>query len=81
MTDPRVMIFLKSHSTIRIIDEDNLAIISETSSTPEQKAALDAEEILNNRRMEYPPIGDQLDDLYKAVLFSSIHSKTKSSKG
>ena len=74
MTDPRVKDFFKplppNHQLT--FDKDNLPVISEIPPlTAEEIAARDAEAVLNNRRMEYPPMGDQLDDLYKAGAFSS----------
>ena len=79
MTDARVSAFFKelppNHQLT--FDSDNLPVISEIPPlTAEEQAAFDAETILNNRRIEYPPIGDQLDDLYKAGAFSADMTAT-----
>tara|TARA_R100001463_G_C3416639_1_gene209764 strand:- start:52 stop:402 length:351 start_codon:yes stop_codon:yes gene_type:complete len=79
MTDARVSAFFQELPANHQLtfDSDNLPIISEIPPpTTEEQAALDAEVILSNRRTEYPDIGDQLDDLYKAGAFSSTMTAT-----
>jgi len=68
MTDARVSAFFQELPANHQLtfDSDNLPIISEIPPpTAEEQAALDAEAILNNRRTEYPSIGDQLDMIYR----------------
>ena len=79
MTDARVSAFFEELPTNHQLtfDSDNLPVISKIPPpTTEEQAALDAEAILNNRRTEYPAIGDQLDDLYKAGAFSADMTAT-----
>ena len=79
MTDARVSAFFEELPANHQLtfDSDNLPVISEIPPpTAEEQAALDAESILNNRRTEYPAIGDQLDDLYKAGAFSADMTAT-----
>jgi len=40
------------------------------------QAEYDAQEYARNRKDEYPPIGDQLDDLFKAGAFSTEMTAT-----
>ena len=40
------------------------------------QAEYDAQEYARNRKGEYPPIGDQLDDLFKAGAFSEEMTAT-----
>ena len=79
MTDDRVKDFFKELPANHQLtfDSNNLPIISKIPPpTAEQQADLDAKAILNNRRREYPPITDQLDDLYKAGAFSADMTAT-----
>ena len=73
MSIPQALESLRPGAEWTLIDD---AITwSDTSQTEPTKAEIDAEiirlEYVQNRREEYPEIGDQLDDLYHAGAFST----------
>jgi len=47
-----------------------------TTKAEELQADYDAQEYARSRKGEYPPIGDQLDDLFKAGAFSTEMTAT-----
>lgn len=53
--------------------EGFIRVFNEETEQWEQEAVLTAEPLgwADNRRLNYPPIGDQLDDLFRAGAFST----------
>ena len=68
------------------MEYSNLILLDETKTLPTEaecnqgladlQAEFDANEYKTNRRFEYPDIGDQLDDLFKAGAFSTEMTAT-----
>jgi len=60
---------------VTVLDSDGNEISIDESlvnaKMAEMQAAYDAQNYARNRALEYPPIGDQLDDLFKQGAFSS----------
>ena len=59
--------------------DENLITVNEDDIQTEinrLQAEYDAQEYARNRKGEYPPIGDQLDDLFKAGAFSEEMTAT-----
>ena len=54
-----------------IWDQEGNPFVPDEAKVAAARAELDGVSYRNERKYKYPPIGDQLDDLYKQGLFSS----------